>query len=504
MSISISRYVDITSGVGGSNTVTQRELIGRLFTTNPLLPTGSFGDFTSAADVGTYFGTSSDEYRRAQFYFGWISKNISRAKKLSFARYNDIDTAPIIYGRAGAQSLTTWQAITNGSLTLTIGGVTSQLTGLNFSTATSLTNVATILQGAIRASQTGAQWTGANVAYDAVGRRFTFTGGATGAAPIAVSASQGGTDIAPVLGWLSGATLSDGAVAQTPIDAFIQSAASSNNFGSFEFMPTLTLDQHVLIGGEVDSRNVEFMYMVPVTADNAESWSAALLGFAGTGVTIVNRTLYPNQYPEMIPMVILAATDYTKRNSVQNYMFQQFPGVTPIVTSNAQANTLDPLRVNYYGRTQTAGQFIDFYQRGVLMGGSNDPVDMNTYANEQWLKDAMASAVMTLLLTLSRVSANVTGQGQVLAILQSGIDDALFNGTISVGKTLTTVQKVYITELSGDENAWRQVENIGYWVDCVISQETTDDGRVEYKAVYQLIYSKDDAIRKVEGTHTLI
>lgn len=503
MSISISRYVDITSGVGGSNTVTQRELIGRLFTTNPLLPTGSFGDFTSAADVGTYFGTSSDEYRRAQFYFGWISKNISRAKKLSFARYNDIDTAPIIYGRPGAQSLSAWQAITNGSLRLTIGGVTANLTGLNFSTATSLANVATILQTAIR-GQTGAQFTGATVAYDAIGRRFTFTGGATGAATIAVAAGTTGTDVAGPLGWLSGATLSNGAVAQAPIDAFIQSASSSNNFGSFEFIPTLSLDQHVLIAGEVDSRNVEFQYMVPVTADNAETWSAALLGFAGTALTVVDRNLYPNQYPEMIPMVILAATDYTKRNSVQNYMFQQFPGVTPLVTSNAQANVFDLQRVNYYGRTQTGGQFIEFYQRGVLMGGSNDPVDMNTYANEQWLKDAMASAVMSLLLTLSRVSANATGQGQVLAILQSGIDDALFNGTISVGKTLTQLQKVYITELSGDENAWRQVENIGYWVDCVISQSTTSDGRVEYKAVYQLIYSKDDAIRKVEGTHTLI
>jgi hypothetical protein len=32
----------------------------------------------------------------------------------------------------------------------------------------------------------------------------------------------------------------------------------------------------------------------------------------------------------------------------------------------------------------------------------------------------------------------------------------------------------------------------------------TVDGRTEWKAVYTLIYSKDDTVRKVEGSHVLI
>jgi hypothetical protein len=202
-------------------------------------------------------------------------------------------------------------------------------------------------------------------------------------------------------------------------------------------------------------------------------------------------------------MMILAATDYTRVNAVQNYMYQQF-ALTPTVTTTAESDRLDGLRVNYYGRTQTAGQQIDFYQRGTLMGLATDPIDMNVYANEQWLKDSAGAEIMTLLLALSEVSANSQGRGEVLTTLQGTIDQALNNGVISIGKALTTIQKLYITNASGSADAWHQVQSIGYWVDCVIQSYVTVDDRTEYKAVYLLIYAKDDAIRKVEGTHTLI
>jgi hypothetical protein len=187
-----------------------------------------------------------------------------------------------------------------------------------------------------------------------------------------------------------------------------------------------------------------------------------------------------------------------------NYMFKQAGGLTPSVTTGTLADTLDPLRVNYYGRTQTAGQFLDFYQRGLLCGGAAAAVDMNVYANEQWLKDKIGSDMLALLLSSGRVPANETGRGQILATVQDGIDAALFNGTISVGKPLTTAGKVFITTQTGDPLAWHQVQNIGYWVDAQIVSYVGPGDTTEWKAVYTLIYSKDDAIRFVDGTHALV
>ena len=125
-------------------------------------------------------------------------------------------------------------------------------------------------------------------------------------------------------------------------------------------------------------------------------------------------------------------------------------------------------------------------------------------ANEQWLKDYAGSQIMTLLLSLPKVSANASGKAQLLAVLQGAISLALFNGTISVGKPLNTTQKLYISQITGDELAWYKVQSIGYYVDCSLQSYTTGDGRTEWKAVYTLLYAKDDVIRSVEGTHTLI
>jgi hypothetical protein len=42
MAISITNYVDITSGVGGASIFTTRSLVARLFTANNLLPPQTF------------------------------------------------------------------------------------------------------------------------------------------------------------------------------------------------------------------------------------------------------------------------------------------------------------------------------------------------------------------------------------------------------------------------------------------------------------------------------
>jgi len=500
MSISIRKYVDIVSGVGAGASVRQRDLIGNLFTTNTKVPIDTRIEMTDADSAGTFFGTTSVEYLRAAFYFAFIGKNITRAKKIAFTRWADVAAAPRVYGSRTLTTLAAWKLITAGTLTMN-AGTTINLTALNFSAAVDLAGVASILQTAIRAAG-GAQFVTAVVAYDAVGQTFNFTGTVAGASPISVTVTGTANDIAGRLGWGPAAVMSPGTAAQTLTDTLIAAADNSNNFGSFLFIPTLTTDQIIEVATWNSTRNVEFMFVEGVDDTNYVALSAALINMPGTALTYVGAT--QTEYDDMIPMIVLAATDYNRRNSVQNYMFQQFPTLTAKVKTTSQSNALDLVRVNYYGQTQTAGQLINFYQRGVMGGPATSPVDQNIYANEMWLKDAAAAVIMSLLLAKAKVSANNQGRGEIIAVINDAITRALFNGVISVGKTLTTIQKLYITDQTGDEFAWRQVENIGYWLDCNMASYTTLDGRVEWKAVYVLIYGKDDVIRKVEGTHVLI
>jgi len=339
MAISFKRYVDITSGVGGGAGVRMRDLILRLFTTSPRVPAGSVVEMTSADDAKTYFGTGSAEYLRTLFYFGFISKLITSPKKISFSRWADVASAARIYGASRTYLVGSFTAITTGSLRLTLGAYTSDVTGLNFTSATTLSNIATVLQTAIRAiTAGGADWTGATITYNATANRFELVGGAVGAAPIAVTAASAGVPVAALLGWDASGVFSPGVAAQEPVDAFTASVGLSDNFGTFAFTSALTDVQVAAVAAQNDTYNVKFIYSVPVTVGTAAAYYAALQGFSGVATTLAPLA---TEFPELAPASVLAATDYSRRNSVQNYMFQQFT-LTPSVLDDPTATTLEP------------------------------------------------------------------------------------------------------------------------------------------------------------------
>jgi len=518
MAIPISKYVNITSGIGGATIVPTRELIGRLFTTNNLLPTQMYLEFTSAAAVGAYFGLTSEEYLRAAFYFAWISKSISSPQKISFGRWTNAAVAPMIFGQnliAAGSTLSALQAVTNGSFTLTLGGFTFDVSGLNFSSDLTLAAVAAAIQAAIQAeSGGGALWTSATVTYDSVRGSFDLVGGATGVAVVSVAAGGVGQDISAVIGWFTqavtanvGAIWSNGNAAETLTQTLTLSASLSNNFGSFLFLTSLNLDltQYQEIAIWNTGKNISFLFMIPVpNLTAATTYAGTLMGYLGLTVTVSPTGLSPAQYPEMLPMMILAATNYFGRNTVQNYFYQMAPGLTPSVTDLSISEQYDALGVNYYGQTQQAGALLAFYQNGILMGPSlTQPQTITVYANEIWLRDNMGAAILGLQLVLNEIAANSQGIAQLLAIAQPVINQALRNGTISTGNVLSQLQILYINEESGTDTAWYQVQTIGYWINFVIVATVVDSITV-YTAEYTLIYKKDDTINSVNGTHILI
>jgi len=507
MSIDFKKYVNIISGVGGGNAVRQRDLIARMITSNPLVSPDAVLEFTGdiATGVGAYFGTTSEEYKRAVAYASYVSPSIAAAKKLSFSRWSEAGNDPKVIGNNDAKSLASIQAITAGGITVRLAGVSYNVAGVSFAASSTLAAAAAALQVAIRAAN--AALAGATVAYAADGpSRFTVTvPAATGKMDI-VSVTSGAQDIGVKFGLSAAANAISiaSSLPQTPLDAFIKSIDITNNFGSFLFLDELDLAEVESVAAHNSTLNVMYIYAVPVKFADYATWYAALKSYAGIGLTLMDDVNYPDEYPDQIPATIMGATDYTKRNGVQNYMFKQFSNVTALVTDTLVSNNLDASRINYYGETQTAGQRIAFYQRGKLMGLATAPVDMNVYANEAWFKDYCGAQIMSLQLSLSRLAANDGGVGAVLNILQQPIDDSLFNGVISVGKPLTPVQKVFIESITGDALAWYKVQNVGYVVSAKVESYVTTDGSTEYKIVYSLIYSKDDAVRLVEGTHTLI
>lgn len=505
MSISFTKYIDITSGVLASGNVRNLDLILRIYSSNSLIPSNSFAEYTNYAEVLAYFGANSNITKKAAMYFSFLSKFNMSPQKLSVASWVKTAVPAKIIGAASATAaLSALTAITSGNLTLTLNGITHTLATINLSAAGSLTAVATALTTLVQAADADANWTGAVVAWNSSAGNFSLTGGVaspSGAVSVGITAASS-PDVALLLGWENIATVySYGSPAVSLTNTMANSTQASNNFATFSYDDALNSTQILELATWNATNNNRYVFLTPVSSATASAISAELLSIPGAAMTLSPLSA---EYPELIPACVAASTDYTTRNCVQNYMFQTASGVTPSVTDDADSDAYDLLRVNYYGQTQEFGQIINFYQRGVLTGQGNAPTDINIYVNEIWLKSAAGSALMSVMLSLGQISTNMAGRATLIATLQSVIQLALFNGVISVGKTLNNTQIQVITTITGDPKAWRQIQTIGYWLDVSFSSVVTLDSRTEYQANYTLVYAKNDAIRKINGTHDLV
>lgn len=490
MPIAQTKYIHIISTAGAVPTVSQRELIGRVFSSNYLIPTNTVVEFdggasTALSEIGNYFGVTSAEYGFAIKYFAFESKKGLKPKKIGFARYVTEDVPATIIGSKNV-SLETLRSITDGTLIVKVNGIQRSVSGVNLSSAESLTGVATLLSSALQ--------DGGNLVceYDVENARFFLKTTTTGDGN--TLEVTGGT-MASVFGFANG-IVSDGANQMTAVECVSTLSELSNNFFSFTFLNSLGSGDIVALAEWTHNQNVRYMFSVTVNPETATTIQQLVKDYDGVALTL---DIY-NQNAGFMPMAAIAAVDYTRRNAAIDMMYQQFAGVSPSVSESSVAKTYDDIRVNYYGSTQRAGTSVSFYQDGLLQGSISS---MGVFANEAWLKDAFFTQLLDLRLGLDTLPASTTGKALVMNVMAEVIEQALFNGTILVGKTLTAAQKAYITQITNDPDAWLTVQSAGYWLDAKIAQETVN-GVAKYKISYVLVYSKGDSINFIDGSDILI
>ncbi|WVH05512.1 hypothetical protein KKJFFJLC_00004 [Vibrio phage vB_VpaS_PGB] len=501
--ISSDRYVEIISGVGGAAAFPTRQLILRLFTTNEAFPTNSVVTFSSSSDLLTYLNSDStvEEYKQAAYYFGYISKAIRTPKQISIARWADANTSAQVFG-VKAATLDTLKTYTAAVLDVTLNGSTFNATAIDLSAATSYADVATVLQGKIQALDASLSTT--TVTFNALSGGFDVDteGDADGALTFASATSGFLTDI----GLDSTAVFSSGIAAQTLTSLMDSSTNLSNNFGTFAFVDDLDLTQIEELATWNAAKNFAYMYCEKSTKANASSYYDTLVGYGGLAVTLYDTTV-ANEYPWLHPAAETAAIDPSKPNAFPNYMFAPDSALSPVITSDSEADTYDAQRMNYMGRTQEAGQTRNWYQRGVLMGDDTDAKTMSVYIAEAWLKAELKSQFLNMFNALPGITPDIAGRSYINLYLDAAVAKALpdgGNGMFSVGKRLNTTQQAYITQVSGDEDAWKQVQNEGYWYTVNFFSSVAESGVTEWTAEYTLIYSTAEKVRKVSGTHILI
>lgn len=500
MAIPQKRYIDIFSSVVNGQAVSNRELIGRVLTTNPNAPYNvsdktliEFGDLES---VGTFFGTTSEEYAFASLYFGFVSKDNRAPKKISFMRYNMGASglnATISSANGYTASLSALQQVSGASMSISVNGAEAKtIENISLSSQQSLTSIASALQTAI-----GGVFSGWTVEYQAVPQKFIIT--TTLQESVSVQIKDVSGNLAELLGWLN-PIVSNGAEAVQPTwaDELSRIFDLSNNCGTFTVLDWESLESEDItaISAWNASENVKYMFICPVDdANYATTYTA--LGETGLGTWLMYST--NNTYPQFAPMAIGATLNYQKANTNANFNYYPITGMNVQVSTDALYQQLVANRTNFYGATQQAGELIAFLQPGVLCGSITDA---GVYYNEMWLKDDIFTRMLNAFISVKRIAANSDGALQIRGIITNSVQQALLNGTILIGKTLSDSQILQITELTGDDDAWRQVENNGYYLTVGVEM-VMENGIERFKASYTLCYAKGDSIVKVEGYDVL-
>lgn len=494
MAISMKKYVDIESATNNIKTATEKDLIPRIFTTNELMPTQVL-EFDDIYVVGQFFGFQSEEYKIAEKYFTFINKYARSPRKISFFRNytNENGIKAFIYGKTD-YSVSDFTSVTSGSLTITMNSITEEITSINLSSCTTMADVASVIQTAIREANSDASYTSATVVFN--NDTLVLTAGTAGEYSIDIANG----DLAELLSFR---VSSEGHSADksTIENVFENSYQQSNNFATFVFLGLTDEDEIEELATYVTvNYQSEFMMIVPVSDSNYDDIQEAVAHIEGVSLELCGATEDTGKYNFVLPMSITATTDYNKENGTVNYMYTQDDNMEVVVDNDTEAEKYDVAKVNYYGQTQKSGQKLAFYQNGVLQGKYQD---QNTFVNEIWLKDALTTKYINYMMLTPNWYANKSGQAIGQGLAMDVIQRAKLNGTITTEKEISENDKSYIYNVTDDENAWRQIYQEGYYLMTKIEKKTINNQET-YTFNYTLLYSKGDSIKKVEGTDILI
>ena len=207
-----------------------------------------------------------------------------------------------------------------------------------------------------------------------------------------------------------------------------------------------------------------------------------------------------------MPMAIFAATDF-ENGQVSSYMFRQFPGEQPSVLNDADYEAFKAANVNFYGRAQTNGQTIDFFQRGFCTDG----MDLASFCNEAWFRARCEQSLMGLLVSSNIVPATDEGVELVKATVRTQCRQAVTNGMFQRKQVVDdngNIKNLILNNLGGTIDDYNtlidDVQLSGYYIYATLSQVVAGVLGSEYAIRYYVFYGTAEGVRFIKGTDMML
>lgn len=477
MTIPASSVVSVVPGVlspGGNGLV----MNGLVLTQNLLMPTGQVLSFTSAQAVSDFFGPASAEYAYASIYFAGYANGTQLPSSILFAPYNAAARSGWIQsGSLADVTLTVLQGYT-GTLTINFAGTPLTSSSINLSAATSFSDAATIIAAAFTSPPF-------SVAWDAVQSAFIFTSTAAGATEtIAYATGTIAADL--LLTQATGATLSQGANVDTPATAMNNAVAVTQNWATMSYLTEPSLATKELFAAWFSSQDDQYLGVM-WDSDTQASVQGATEPFgvvakaAGyNGVMCIGGDPAAGSLSTLCLNVaafvqgMIASINFSQTNG-KITLAGKSANSAAVIPTCANLQTYENLLANgysCYGAFASRNQGFTFFSNG-NMPGSFPWADQ--YIDQIWLNAQLQLALLTLYTTVNSIPYDPTGYGLVRAALvgqnntgsatdNGPINNALDNGVIESGVSLSSSQAAEINSAAGVSNAATAVQNNGYYL----------------------------------------
>lgn len=492
MTIPASQLVDITPRVIGGG-LSGLAFVGTFLSKNASLPTATAVPFYNQKAVGEYFGTASDEYALAGNYFLGDSNSSRKPDVLWFYRYVNSATAAFLRGTS-VGALDTLTQVTTGSFKITVNGTELSITGLDFSTQTSYSGIASAVQTKLASALAGTTCT-----WDSSFKAFVITSPTTGATSTITYATENssGIDVSELLGLASG-TLSQGSAVKSLTETMTDAVNSNSNFWSFMPVWEETSAETLELAGWCNNQGVRFMYaMVDTSNAGLTPNNQACLAYQVADYYGV-CSLYNTKALGAMAMGIGASIDPTQLNGRKTWAFKQQTGLAYTVNSETDAPVLLANGYNFYGNYATASNQFKLFQNGQISG---DAKWLDTYYGQVFIKDGLQNAWINALMANNTIPYNESGYGILRAAAMDTINTAVNAGFIREGVKLSESQKATVYQEAGLDISG-SLETQGWYLQ--ILDPTTQVRAERGTPVVNFWYMDGGSIQRIQGTSTVL
>lgn len=284
------------------------------------------------------------------------------------------------------------------------------------------------------------------VSYDSVLGAFLFTSGVTGSASSAAFAT-GTLASSLLLTAATGAVLSQGAAAASPIAFMTALAAQNSNWATFMtlFNPDSILGVNtnkLLFAQWTSGTNKRYAYIAydrdPVPTQNnpaPTSFGQEVIAAGYQGVCPVWEP--SDQNLAAFVCGTAAAINFNQAGGRITFAFKGQAGLVPGVTDATTAANLLANGYNFYGAYATANQQFNLFQNGSVSGGFTW---LDAYINQIWLNAQFQLALLTYMASVTSIPYNIPGYTAVENTLSTPINAGLAFGAFSPGVVLSSSQ----------------------------------------------------------------